>query len=165
MELKWKVPKGLSHGMETPSPHMDGNRVQSLKRALCIYGKRKRKRNIRSLLFRRCATSALVTVLDGPRSGALPVRVGPPTGFCVLVVFWDEAHKAIARLVRSGAGRSGVVVCAIDAGDSVGALVKGVLSPGGAAIVTGWRRVWSRVWRIIGAYLDGGNGVGKIPPC
>ena len=81
------------------------------------------------------------------------------------VVFRDEAHEAIARLVWSGAGRSRVVMCAIDAGDSVGALVKGVLSSGGAAIVTGWRRVWSWVRRIVGAYLDGGNGVGKIPPC
>jgi hypothetical protein len=92
------------------------------------------------------------------------VRIGPPTGFCVAVVFWDEAHKAVARLVRSGTGRSGVVMCTIDAGDSVGALVEGVLSPCSAAIVARWRRIWTRVRRVVRAYLDGGNGVGKIPP-
>ena len=92
------------------------------------------------------------------------MRVGPPTRFCVPVVFRDEAHEAIARLVQSGVGWSRVVMCAVDTGESVGALVKGVLSPGGAAIVTGRRRVWSWVWHVVGAYLDGGNGVGKIPP-
>jgi hypothetical protein len=66
--------------------------------------------------------------------------------------------------VRSGAGRPGVVMCTIDTCDSVGALVKGVLSPGGAAIVTGRQRIWSWVRHVVGAYLDGGNGVGKIPP-
>ena len=92
------------------------------------------------------------------------MRVGPPTGFCVPVVFWDEAHEGIARLVWSGAGRSGVVTRAIDAGDSMGALVKGVLSSGGAAIVARWQWIWTWVRRVVGTYLDGGNGVGKIPP-
>jgi hypothetical protein len=92
------------------------------------------------------------------------VRVGPPTGFRVPVVFWDEAHEAIARLVQSRAGRPGVVMCAIDAGDRVGTLVEGVLSSVGAAIVARWRRVRTRVRRVVRAYLDGGNGVGKIPP-
>ena len=55
-------------------------------------------------------------------------------------------------------------MCTIDAGDGVGALVEGVLPSGGAAIFTGWRRVWTWVRRIIRTYLDGGNGVGKIPP-
>ena len=55
-------------------------------------------------------------------------------------------------------------MCAVNASNSVGALVEGVLSSGGAAIVTGRRRVLTRVWGIVGAYLDSGNGIGKIPP-
>jgi hypothetical protein len=92
------------------------------------------------------------------------VRVGSPTGFCVPVVFRDEAHEAIARVVRGGTGRSGVVVCTIDAGDSVGTLVKGVFPSSGTAIVARWWWVRTRVRRVVRAYLDGGNGVGKIPP-
>jgi hypothetical protein len=134
-------------------------------RGHCIYGKRKRKCNIRSLLFRRCATSTLVMVFDGPRLGALPMQVSPPTGFGILVVLWNKANETVARLVRSGTGRSRVVLCTIDASNHVGALVEGVLSSGGAAIVAGRRRVWAWVRRIIWTYLDGGNGVGKIPPC
>jgi hypothetical protein len=57
-----------------------------------------------------------------------------------------------------------VILHAVNAGDGVGALVEGVFSPCGAAVVTRWRQIWIWVWRVIGTYLDGGNGVGKIPP-
>ena len=80
------------------------------------------------------------------------------------VVFRDEAHEAVARLVWSGAGRPGVVMCTIDASDGMRALVKRVLSSSGPTVVTRWW--WWQAWvgHIVGAYLDGGNGVGKIPP-
>jgi hypothetical protein len=53
---------------------------------------------------------------------------------------------------------------AIDAGNCVRALVEGVLSPHGATVIT-WRRwLQMQVWHVVWAYLDGGNGVGKIPP-
>ena len=92
------------------------------------------------------------------------MRISPPTRLCVLVVLWNQTDEAVARLVWSGAGRSWVVMRAIDASDGVRALVKGVLPSGGAAIATGRRWVWTRVRGIVGTYLDGGNGVGKIPP-
>ena len=57
-----------------------------------------------------------------------------------------------------------MVVHTIDAGYCMRALVKGVLSSVSAAIVAGQRQVQMRVWCVVGAYLDGGNGVGKIPP-
>ena len=66
--------------------------------------------------------------------------------------------------MRSGASRSRVVACAIDASNRVGALIKGVVPPWGTTVVA-WR--WwlrARVWHVIGTYLDGRNGVGKIPP-
>ena len=68
-------------------------------------------------------------------------------------------------MVWSGTSRSGVVARTIDASDGVGAVVQRVLPSGGTAIVTGRQRIWTWVWRVIRAYLDGGNGVGKIPPC
>jgi hypothetical protein len=126
--------------------------------------KKKRKRNIRSLLFRRCATSTLVTVFDGPRLGALPVRVGPPTGFSAPVVFRDETYEWVARLVWRRASRPGMVTSTIDAGDRVRALVERMLSSVGTAVTARQRRVRTWVRRVVGAYLDGGNGVGKIPP-
>jgi hypothetical protein len=92
------------------------------------------------------------------------VRVGPPTGFSVPVVFWDEAHEWIARLVRRQARWPGMVMHTVDAGDGVRALVEGVFSPSGTTVVAGWRQVWTRVRHVVWAYLDGGNGVGKIPP-
>jgi hypothetical protein len=52
----------------------------------------------------------------------------------------------------------------VDAGNGMGALVEGVLPSGGAAVAAGRRLVRAWVRRVIGAYLDGGNGVGKIPP-
>jgi hypothetical protein len=52
----------------------------------------------------------------------------------------------------------------IDAGDGVRTLVEGVFTPSGAAVAAGWRRVWTWVRRVVRAYLDGRNGVGKIPP-
>jgi hypothetical protein len=58
-----------------------------------------------------------------------------------------------------------MITCTIDASDCMGALVKGVLSPGGATIVAGRWRVRTWMWRVVGTYLDGGNGVGKIPFC
>jgi hypothetical protein len=51
----------------------------------------------------------------------------------------------------------------VDTSDHVRALVKGVLSLGSTAIVAGRWQVWARVRRVVGAYLDGRNGVGKIP--
>jgi hypothetical protein len=92
------------------------------------------------------------------------MRVSSSTGFCVLVVFWDEADERVAQLVRSGACWPRMVTCTIDASNCVRALVQRVLSPSGAAVVTRWQRVWAWVWRKVGTYLDGGNGVGKIPP-
>jgi hypothetical protein len=56
-----------------------------------------------------------------------------------------------------------VVACTIHASDCMWAQVNGVLSPHGAAIGAG-RRVREWVRHIVGGYLDGGNGVGKIPP-
>jgi hypothetical protein len=57
-----------------------------------------------------------------------------------------------------------MVTCTIDAGDGVGALVKGVLPSSGATVVAGRQWIWARVRRVVWAYLDGRNGVGKIPP-
>jgi hypothetical protein len=54
-------------------------------------------------------------------------------------------------------------VCAIDASNGMWALVKGVLSSGGTAVVARWQ-VGAQVRYVVGTYLDGGNGVGKIPP-
>jgi hypothetical protein len=92
------------------------------------------------------------------------VRVGFFTRFGVPVVLGDETDERVARLVRSRAGRSGVIACAIDASDCVRALVEGVLSSVSAAIIAGRRWVWAWIRHVVGAYLDGGNGVGKIPP-
>jgi hypothetical protein len=57
-----------------------------------------------------------------------------------------------------------VVPCTIDADDHVRALVEGVLSSVGTAVTARRWRVRTGVRRIVGAYLDGRNGVGKIPP-
>ena len=81
-----------------------------------------------------------------------------------MVVFRDKADEGVARLVRSGTGWPRVVVCTIDASDSMWALVEGVLSPSGSAVITWWQRLRMWVQRVVGAYLDGRNGVGKIPP-
>ena len=107
----------------------------------------------------------LVAIFDGPRPRALPVRVNSSTRFGILVVLGDETDERIARLVQSWACWPGVVMRTIYASNCVGTLVKRVLSSGGATIVTGWWQVRTRVWCIIWTYLDGGNGVGKIPPC
>jgi hypothetical protein len=56
-----------------------------------------------------------------------------------------------------------MVTRTVDAGDGVRALVEGVLSPNGTTVAAGWRQVWTRVRHVVWAYLDGGNGVGKIP--
>ena len=58
-----------------------------------------------------------------------------------------------------------MIACTIDASDRMGALVEGVLSPGGATIVAGRRQVRTWMWCVVGTYLDGGNRVGKIPSC
>ena len=57
-----------------------------------------------------------------------------------------------------------MVARTVDAGDGVRALVEGVLSSVGTTIAARRGRVWTQVRRVVGAYLDGGNGVGKIPP-
>jgi hypothetical protein len=57
-----------------------------------------------------------------------------------------------------------MVTCAVDAGNGVRALVEGVLSSVCATVTARRQRVRTRIRRIVGAYLDGGNGVGKIPP-
>jgi hypothetical protein len=92
------------------------------------------------------------------------MRVSSPTGFGIPVVFWDKADKRVARLVWGRAGRPGMVACTVDASDSVGALVERVLSSSSPAVVTRRRQLRTWVGRIVGVYLDGGNGVGKIPP-
>jgi hypothetical protein len=58
--------------------------------------KGKEKRNIRSLLFRCCATSILVVILDSPQPGALPMGVSSPTWLGVDVVFRDEVEDRVA---------------------------------------------------------------------
>jgi hypothetical protein len=92
------------------------------------------------------------------------VRVSSPSGFSVLVVLRDEAYEGIARLVRHQTGWSGVVACTIDAGDGVRTLVKGVFPSSHATVVAGRREIWMWVRRVVRAYLDSGNRVGKIPP-
>jgi hypothetical protein len=92
------------------------------------------------------------------------VQISPSAGFSILVVFGDETDKGVARLVWSWARRPRVVLCAIDASNGVRALVKGVLSSGSAAVVARRRQVGMQVRHVVWTYLDGGNGVGKIPP-
>ena len=127
-------------------------------------GKEKEKHSIQSLLFRCCATSALVTILDGSQLETLPMRVSSPTRFSILVVLWNEADEGVAQLVWSRAGWPRVVTCTIDASNSVRALIEGVVAPWGSAIVAWWWRLQVRVWYVVGTYLDGRNGIGKIPP-
>jgi hypothetical protein len=57
-----------------------------------------------------------------------------------------------------------VIMRTIDASDRVRTLVDGVFSPCGTAVIARWQQVWTWVRRVIWTYLDGGNGVGKIPP-
>jgi hypothetical protein len=57
-----------------------------------------------------------------------------------------------------------VVMRTIDASDGVGALVEWVFTSCRSAIAAWWRWLWLQVRCVVGTYLDGGNGVGKIPP-
>jgi hypothetical protein len=59
---------------------------------------------------------------------------------------------------------SGVVMHTIDAGDGMGALVEGVFPSGGTTVITRQQQVGLQVRHVVRGYLDGGNGVGKIPP-
>jgi hypothetical protein len=92
------------------------------------------------------------------------MQISLPTGFSVPVVLWYETDEGVARLVRVWTRWSWVVTSAIDASNGVRALVERVFTPCSSAVVAqGW---WlrTRIWRIVGTYLDGRNGVGKIPP-
>ena len=53
---------------------------------------------------------------------------------------------------------------AVDASNSMRALIEGVATSWGTAVVTRRWRLWMWVWHVVWTYLDGGNGVGKIPP-
>ena len=55
-------------------------------------------------------------------------------------------------------------MCTIDICDSMRALVEGVFAPHSSAIGAWQWQLWMGVQRVVGTYLDGGNGVGKIPP-
>ena len=92
------------------------------------------------------------------------MRISPPTGFSVPVVLQYKTDEGVARLVWVWTRWSWVVVSAIDTSDGVSALVERVFTPCSSAVVAqGWR-LWTRIWRVVGTYLDSGNGVGKIPP-
>ena len=56
-----------------------------------------------------------------------------------------------------------MVMGTVHASNGMRALVKGVISPYSPAIVAQGQRLWMWVWHMIWTYLDGGNGVGKIP--
>ena len=92
------------------------------------------------------------------------MRESLPTGFYILVVLWDKADKGIARLVQSRTGWPRMAACTVNASNSVRALVERVLSSSGPTVVTQRQRLQMWVGCVVGAYLDGGNRVGKIPP-
>ena len=86
-----------------------------------------------------------------------------PAWLSIEVVLQDETEDISARVVQRWTSRFHVVMGAVHAGNSVWALVERVVSPCGATVMAWWRgmQVWLR--HIVWTYLDGGNGVGKIP--
>jgi hypothetical protein len=79
------------------------------------------------------------------------------------MVFQNKIDEGVAQLVQSGAGWSRMVMSTVDASNYMGTLVEGVVSPWGPTIVARQWWLWTWVWCIVRTYLDGGNGVGKIP--
>jgi hypothetical protein len=79
------------------------------------------------------------------------------------MVFGDKAEDKVARLVWSQAGGPGMVMGTVHTSNGMWALVKGVVSLCGPAIVAWQWQLWMWVRHVVWTYLDSRNGVGKIP--
>jgi hypothetical protein len=55
-----------------------------------------------------------------------------------------------------------MVMGAVYVSDGMWALVEGVVLSCSSTVVVRWWRLRLWIWRMVWAYLDGGNGVGKI---
>ena len=71
--------------------------------------------------------------------------------------------EVILCIVWSWTGQSGMVMIAVHTCNGMWAVVERVVTLCGPTIVARWGWLWMWLGHVIRGYLDGRNGVGKIP--